>query len=89
MKLHVKHNHGGFVFDKVCSFENIKDLAKEINKVLKSFSALDCNEATVNFEIEYDGSLIKKSIFITDFRSADKVMDKFIRGLEYIWPEMR
>ena len=89
MKLHVKHNHGGFVFDKVCSFDNIKDLAQEVNKVLKSFAAFECDQATLNFEIEYEGSLIKKSVLVTDFRSADKIMDKFIRGLEYIWPEMR
>ena len=89
MKLHVKHNHNGFVFDKVASFDNIKELSVEITKVLKSMAAFNCDESCLEFEIEYEGSLIKKSVVVKDYRTADRIMDKFIKGLEYIWPELR
>ena len=88
MKLHVKHNHDGFVFDKVCKYDDIPCLAKEINKVIKAFAALECDKSVVSFEIDHNGSVIKKSLLVESYREADKEMDKFVRGLEYIWPEM-
>ena len=88
MKLHVKHNHDGFVFDKVCEYDDIYSLSKEINKVIKAFAALDCDKSEVHFEIDHHGSIIKKSLLVVSYREADKEMDKFIKGLEYIWPEM-
>ena len=53
MKLHVKHNHDGFVFDKVCEYDDIYSLSKEINKVIKAFAALDCDKSEVHFEIDH------------------------------------
>ena len=86
MKLHVKHNHSGFVFDLVKEFDCIRPLAKQINGIIKSFIALGC-EREVVFEVSVGHSKVVKAIEMKEYRDADKEMDKWVKGLEYIFPE--